>query len=103
MYFKRKEKTSENATAGVNTKKAVTMDIMTAHRKLNHMNEDQVRQTCRHLGWELKRGTLAPCDASAAGKAKQKAVPKESDHVPSTKPGERVYLDLSLLKGDDKV
>jgi hypothetical protein len=44
-------------------------------------------------------GSLKPCDGCTAGKAKQKNVPKESDHVVATEPNEaRVFLDIATIK-----
>ena len=37
------------------------------------------------------------CDSCQASKAKQKAVPNVSNHVPADKPGQRFYLDLSKI------
>ena len=41
---------------------------------------------------------MQPCTACAAAKAKQKSVPKESDHVPVTGDACRVFLDISTIK-----
>src|SRR5687767_2569029 len=45
---------------------------------------------------------MKPCEACMAAKAKQKSVPKVSDHVKSTRPGERMFLDLCSGKEDGK-
>jgi hypothetical protein len=50
------------------------------------------------LGLELSRGSLAPCAACIAGKAKQKNVPKKSEHVPSKETTGRIYLDIATVK-----
>ena len=50
------------------------------------------------LNWELTQGNLKVCQPCAAGKAKQKNVPKQSEHKPSTKNGERVFLDIATVK-----
>src|SRR5688500_13577940 len=43
---------------------------------------------------------MKPCEACTVAKAKQKSVPKVSDHVKSTSPGERMFLDLCSVKED---
>jgi len=41
---------------------------------------------------------MEPCEACAAAKAKQKNVPKVSDHVQSTENAGRVFLDIATVK-----
>ena len=86
-------------------KKKKTMNIKTAHDALGHMDEERTRKAAKQLGIEITRGTLKPCKDCAAGKAKQKNVPKVSNHVPSTKVNERIYLDIASIKEkkDDKI
>src|SRR5687767_3112128 len=45
---------------------------------------------------------MKPCEACMAAKTKQKSVPKVSDHVKSTRPGEWMFLDLCSVKKDGK-
>jgi hypothetical protein len=56
-------------------------------------------ETAKALNWILTKGTLKPCDACAAAKAKQKNVPKTSSMAPSnTKKDEsRIYLDIGTI------
>jgi hypothetical protein len=46
--------------------------IEQAHVCLGHMSEDVTRKTAKALNLILTKGTLKPCDACAAAKAKQK-------------------------------
>ena len=41
---------------------------------------------------------MKPCAACAAAEAKQKSVPKESDHEPVTGTERRVFLDIATVK-----
>ena len=54
------------------------------------------------LGWEIARGNMPPCAACSKAKAKQRNVPKKSDHVPNPTPTGRVFLELSLKKPKDE-
>eukprot|EP00957_Ditylum_brightwellii_P150615 11468005-Ditylum_brightwellii.AAC.1 len=40
------------------------------------------------------------CTSCTARKAKQKNVPKESEHVKADKPGARIFLDIAMIKGE---
>jgi hypothetical protein len=63
------------------------------------LDEDMTRKMANELGGTLSRGSLKPCDGCTAGKAKQKNVPKESDHVVATEPNEAiVFLDITMIK-----
>ncbi len=101
MYFKRKDTTAIRETSHATTD-GVTMNIMQAHRRLGHANEDAIRKTCKHLGWKLVRGSMQVCTACTAAKAKRKNIPKHDNPNPSKAPGERMYIDQSRLTGDDK-
>jgi hypothetical protein len=76
------------------------------HRKINiekvigHMSNDTTRATAKALGWEITRGSMQICESCAVGKAKQKNVPKKSEHISAVKPGERIFLDISSVKGE---
>jgi hypothetical protein len=76
------------------------INIEKAHQLMGHMSEDSTRATAMALGWEIVRGSLQPCESCTVGKAKQKNVPKKSNHIPAVKPGERLYLDMSSVKGE---
>ena len=66
--------------------------------KFGHADEDETRQTAEALGVKITRGKMKPCPACAAAKAKQKSVPKISDHVPATEGERRIFLDISTVK-----
>ena len=53
--------------------------------------------TKREPEYKIVRGSLGVCEACAAGKAKQKNVPKESDHEPAKLCNERMFLDISTV------
>jgi hypothetical protein len=55
------------------------MSIQKAHDKLGHMSEALTRKAAKSLNWDLTPGTLEPCESCAAGKARQKNVPKNYD------------------------
>eukprot|EP00957_Ditylum_brightwellii_P073664 5597242-Ditylum_brightwellii.AAC.1 len=42
---------------------------------------------------------MKTCEACAVGKARQKNVPKDSSHEHATKPGERIFIDITTIKG----
>ena len=95
MYFNRScELANPSVQSALPTPK---MSIEKAHRLLGHLNEEETRRTAKALGWELTRGTLKPCDGCTKGKAKQRNVPKVSDHVKSTESNGRIFLDLSKV------
>jgi hypothetical protein len=52
---------------------------MKAHDFLGHCDKDMTHKAAREYGWLLTR-SWKPCEACAAGRAKQKNVPKESEH-----------------------
>eukprot|EP00957_Ditylum_brightwellii_P027534 2081534-Ditylum_brightwellii.AAC.1 len=43
---------------------------------------------------------MVPCKSCAVGKARQKNVPKSSKHIKATKPGERMFTDITTIKGE---
>jgi hypothetical protein len=94
MYLHRDEAEVNAVQAAAHLK----INIEKAHQLLGHMNEATTRATAKVLGWDIVRGALKPCESCAVGKAKQKNVPKKSDHVPTAKPGERLYLDIHLSR-----
>ena len=100
MYFKRDQEMAAAATGGQEKPRTVT--VKQAHQLLGHCSEDATQKSAKHLGWSVKPGTLGPCTACAAGKAKQKNVPKLTEGVPSTKEEPRIYLDISTIKRPDK-
>jgi hypothetical protein len=77
MYFAR-----DVEIAGAIIDKTQKITIEQAHVRLGHSSEDATRKTCKALNWILAKGTLKPCDACAAAKARQKNVPKTSSMMP---------------------
>jgi hypothetical protein len=78
MYFAR-----DTEVAGAIKGKSVTMMIQHAHEQLGHPNEDATRKTAKILSWHLSKGTLKPCEACAAAKAKHKSIPKTRSMAPT--------------------
>ena len=73
----------ETEIAGADRDNDPTMTIEQAHVRLGHSSEDATRKAAKALNWTLTKGTMKPCDACAAAKAKQKNVPKTSSMAPS--------------------
>ena len=73
-----------------------------AHRLLGHSGEETTMSTGKALGWKLT-GTMHRCESCQTAKAKQKAVPKVSSHVPATEPGRRFFIDLSKIQAPSGV
>ena len=80
--------------------KIPTMTLMDAHRKLGHCDVEKAKRTAKAMGWRLTSSTMDPCAACAMGEAKQKNVPKKSTRIKATKPGERLYHDISTITGN---
>jgi hypothetical protein len=96
IYIKRQQ---VEEVAGIGTTK-MRLNIGRAHELLGHMGEDMTRKAAKHLGWEITKGVLKTCESCAIGKAKQKNVPKKSEHVVSKKNGERLFLDITSMTGE---
>jgi hypothetical protein len=81
-----------------------TMTIQQAHERLGHAHEAEIRLTAKALNWTITRGTMPPCEACTAAKAKQKNVPKTSSKDPTstTKETSRIYLDIATIRRVDK-
>ena len=69
MKFKRDN--AMELAAPVQDKKQ-KISIQRAHQLLSYRNEADARQTCKHLGINVKDGKLKPSDAVYVGKAKKK-------------------------------
>jgi hypothetical protein len=96
IYIKRQQ---GDEVAGIGTTQ-MRLNIQRAHELLGHMGEDMTRKAAKHLGWEITKGVLAPCESCAVGKAKQTNVPKKSEHVVSQKNGEQLFLDITTITGE---
>lgn len=91
-----KRRQHEVGAAGVEVKQKIS--VLKAHQLLGHINEEATRKTAKILGWDLKPGSLGVCESCTVAKAKQKNVPKVSEHIPSNIPNERIYLDIATVK-----
>jgi hypothetical protein len=74
------------------------IDINILHKMLGHPREDTTRKTAAFYGWILK-GKILKCDHCAIAKAKQAKVAKKTE-TKSNKVGERIFIDISSVKGE---
>ena len=96
MYFKPQK---QEMAGTVTDSKPMKLTIQQAHDRLGHCSEDATRKTAKYRGWEITKGSMKPCQSCAAGKAKQKNVPKESDEKLKAVEGKnRIYLDIATIK-----
>ena len=91
MYYKR---VAEMAMAA--TESGTMMNIMKAHDLLGHCSEDMTHLATKPMGWVLSR-SWTPCESFAAAKAKQKNMPKETEHKKAAK-GENPFMTLQWLR-----
>ena len=77
------------------------MNKTKSHGIRGHATEDATANIAKVLGWKLTI-PVERCESFQVAKSKKKAVPKSSDHEPSTAPGERLFLDLSIIKNQRK-
>ena len=87
----------DHEVAGAKVTKDDAVSLKVAHAKLGHCDIEKTRRTAKRLGWKLSDGVMNPCPSCAAGKAKQRNVPKNSDRHKAKKPGERLYHDISTI------
>jgi hypothetical protein len=92
MYYKRMTEMAMSATDS-----GTRMNIMKAHDLLGHCSEDMTRSAAKLMGWVLS-GPWKPCESCATAKAKQKNVPKDSEHEKATKGENRIFLDIATVK-----
>ena len=95
MYVKRHE--NREVGNALRDGGIVKMTFNEAHDKLGHMSNILTKATARQLGWHLT-GAVRPCESCAKAKAKQKNVPKKSEHQVATANGQRIFLDISSVK-----
>ena len=95
-YLKRR-----NAEVASASKSNKVISVNLAHQIFGHGDESSTRKTAKALGFEISRGTLKPCKACAAAKAKQKNLPSHGEHVTSTENNGRVFLDMSVVKAPE--
>eukprot|EP00957_Ditylum_brightwellii_P179276 13657734-Ditylum_brightwellii.AAC.1 len=73
---------------------------------MSHVNEADHRKSVKYLGYEVKKGTLSPCEACAEAKAKQKSLPTRvlktvtviKPKIKVGKVNEQMHLDISTIK-----
>ena len=80
------------------TETGVHIGIQKVHALLGQEDENSTRQSAKELGWVITLDKLQQCDHCAKAKAEQKNVAKcSTSSLNATKPGERVFLDLSKV------
>jgi len=84
-------------TAVVEPRKYVSFDVNNLHKILGHCGEISARLTGKSLGNEVTL-THETCEACSIGKARHKNVNKEWKDGSMTT-GERLYVDISSIKG----
>jgi hypothetical protein len=93
MYVKRKSKMSMSLMDS-GTKMNITMK---AHELLGHCNKEMMQEAAKNMGWILT-GPWKQCASCAAGKAKQKNDPKESEHASRKKGENQIFLDIATVE-----
>ena len=88
-------------SAQVDKLKGNKISLAQAHPRLGHCDIERTRRTAKGLGWKLTDGIIDECPSCAAGKARQKNVPKKTKRTLSKKPGERIHHDLSTIMPKD--
>jgi hypothetical protein len=83
------------------TDSGTKMNITKAHEFLGHCNKEMMQAAAKNMGWILT-GPWKECASCAMGKAKQKNIPKESEHAPATKGTNRIFLDIVTVKKKPK-
>ena len=78
------------------TNKPISINL--AHCSFGYGDEHITREIARALGFEITNGTMKPCNACAAAKAKQKNLPTSRNHIPSKISNERMHLDIATIK-----
>jgi Reverse transcriptase (RNA-dependent DNA polymerase)/Zinc knuckle len=87
--------------AALNSNKVIKYNIVQAHQRLGHMGEDQLRQTCTALGFELTKGPLPPCIDCAVGKARQKNIKNTGGATSDDDEAGKYYFDMASIKNDN--
>ena len=85
------------------TREPIVLTLAQAHTKLGHTDVKKTKRTAKAMGGTLKDGTMESCASCALGKAKQRHVPKKSDTLRATKPGEWWYHDISMISDKNGV
>ena len=94
-YIKRRN--APELQGGMVVQEGSKIGVEKAHDLLGHCNTDATRATAKYLGWELSRGAKS-CQSCAKAKAKQKVVPKKTKGTKASRPNERLFHDLAMVK-----
>ena len=73
------------------------VDVNGLHRMLGHVSMDRVKKTGEFYGWRVT-GQARECEGCMVAKAKQKNT-KKTTMTKSIVPGERLFVDISGIKG----
>jgi hypothetical protein len=84
-------------TSVLETKKRDTIDDNNLHKILGHCGEVNARLTGKAYGYDVT-GRFDVCEACSVGKARQKNINKEWKRGSLIR-GERLYIDISSIKG----
>ena len=71
--------TSDDATQNKGWTKL--MNIQRLHEELGHMGEQTCRKIANHVGIQLTKGSMKPCEACAIAKSRQKNLPNKLKKV----------------------
>ena len=90
----------ESAGNVVDSKKAeVKFDINKLHKAIGHCGEEALKITAKSYDWKLL-GKLETCEDCAVGKSKAEETLIKEWLQGSRNPGERLYIDISSIKGE---
>ena len=80
------------------------MNIQKLHEELGHMGEQTCRKIAKHVGIQLTKGSLKPCEACAIAKSRQKNLPNKEkkvtisdDKVEVKEINEMISIDLAKI------
>ena len=78
--------------------KGTEMSCKKAHDLFGHAWKEMTMKIAKHLGFNAGAKDKNPCKNCMIGKAKQRDMPKKSDHQKSKKMVEQRFLDMSSKK-----
>ena len=84
------------------TEKGTVMSYEKAHDLFSHAGKDMTMKIAKHLSFKVGTKDKDPCKDCIVAKAKQKDIPKISQHQRSATVGERRFLDISSVKQKKK-
>ena len=92
MYYKRATEIAMTAT-----EKGTKLNIMKAHDLLGHCSEEMTWSAAKLMGWILM-GSWKPCELCTVAKARQKNVPKDTEHSKANVGENQIFLDIATVK-----